>query len=302
MTAKTSSNVDPTKAKTVSAYFDRVSDGWSAVQALLDAGIPRDQISFIASQDAMKAIRERPEEATTEKGSTGSGVAAGSVIGGAAGSLLSLLAAAALPGVGAVLAFGPLFSAFAGGVAGSVAGGYIGARLKWQQADEETQAYYTEGVRRGGALLFVDASAADAEHLHNLLQQHNGTDVRKRAQQWQSEGWQPALSQVDEDEQTKPDNASRSGKFPGVPPFTEIVPVYQQHFAETFPKQGYKFPDFSAGYMYGYNLANDERYRDQAWSEIEDEIRADWAGRPHGDWGELSQIIQFARDKALGRI
>ncbi|MBX3081118.1 MAG: hypothetical protein KF716_05750 [Anaerolineae bacterium] len=278
----------------VVGYFDDVKNAWQAFQALRDAGYTADQISFVANEESLKA-------AGINSDPTKNGVTAGSLIGGTAGAALGLIALA-IPGVGPVLAIGPLFGVFAGGVAGSIAGGFIGARVNWQNADDDLHVYYEEGLRRGGALLLVNAPPTEGPKIQAIFQQYNRTDIRQRAQQWQSEGWTPTPAENMTERRGAEGAASQSGKVAGIASFPSLNEAYQRHFNQTLGTTGRSYADYSLGYLYGYNLANDERYRDQNWNAIEEEIHEDWEQKQKGTWAEYGPIIQFARDKALNRV
>jgi hypothetical protein len=276
----------------VMGYFDDVKNAWQAFQALRDAGYSDQQLNFVASEEALK-------QAGLHTDPTKSGVAGGSIIGGAAGAVLGL-AALAIPGIGPVLAAGPLFGAFAGGVAGTIAGGFIGARVNWQQAEDNLDQYYEEGLRRGGALLIASVPPAEGPKVQGIYQQYKNIDVREHAKQWKD--WTPEPGSDRTEGHGATGGAAQSGKVAGTASFPSLQAAYQQHFSELPNAAGKLFADYSMGYLHGYNLANDERYRDQPWETIEAEIREDWAQKNQGAWTEYGPIIQFARDKALGRV
>ena len=79
--------------------------------------------------------------------------------------LLVGIGALAVPGIGPVLAFGPLAAAIgataAGAGLGAAAGGIIGA-LVGLGIPEEDANFYAEGVKRGGVLVTVRADDARA--------------------------------------------------------------------------------------------------------------------------------------------
>jgi stress response protein YsnF len=116
---------------------------------------------------------------------TGAGV--GAAVGGLGGLLVGL-AALAIPGVGPVLAAGPLAAALAGAGIGAVAGGLIGA-LTDAGVPEEQAGLYAEGVRRGGTLVTVSAADGEADRIVDILERHNPVDIDRRAASWRESGW-----------------------------------------------------------------------------------------------------------------
>src|SRR4051794_6001375 len=173
-------------AKTVVGSFDSYSEAQSVVEDLVNIGIARDEISIVANN-------AQQEDSTTRTGAgeTASGAGKGAVVGGAIGGAAGLaagLAGLAIPGIGPIIAAGPIAAALAGAGAGAVAGGLIGG-LTHVGVSEEDAHYYAESVRRGGALVTVRAEDNMAERAAGVMRTHNAVDVENRAQEWKREGW-----------------------------------------------------------------------------------------------------------------
>jgi uncharacterized protein (TIGR02271 family) len=54
---------------------------------------------------------------------------------------------------------------------------------------EEQAGYYAEGVRRGGALLTVEAEDQEADRVSSLMNRYNPVDINQRAAAWKQAGW-----------------------------------------------------------------------------------------------------------------
>jgi uncharacterized protein (TIGR02271 family) len=54
---------------------------------------------------------------------------------------------------------------------------------------EEQAGYYAEGVRRGGALLTVEAEERELDRLSGILNRFNPVDINQRAESWRQQGW-----------------------------------------------------------------------------------------------------------------
>jgi hypothetical protein len=185
--------------RTVIALFDNFSDASKAVNDLTRSGIARDQISLMAN-DAKEEYRSYLNRTDTDMDATptADGASAGAGIGaviGAVGGLLVGLGALAIPGVGPVIAAGPLAAALSGlagagvgAVAGGVTGGLLGALVD-MGIPEETAHYYAEGVRRGGTLVSVQTDESKANRAVEILNDHDPIDINQRATQWRETGW-----------------------------------------------------------------------------------------------------------------
>jgi len=94
----------------------------------------------------------------------------------------------AIPGIGPILAAGPIAVALAGAGAGAVAGGLIGG-LTDMGVSETHAEYYAEAVRRGGALVTIRADEDRADEAEQIIRRHGAFDIEDRATQWKSSGW-----------------------------------------------------------------------------------------------------------------
>jgi uncharacterized protein (TIGR02271 family) len=173
-------------SQTVVGLFDSPSEAQAAVDDLTRLGIARDQISVIAKR-ADDATGATTGEHT--KAGTGAGIGAttGAVAGGAAGILASL-GLLAIPGIGWLLAAGPVVATLTGAGVGAAAGGLIGGLVGMGVPDEDAE-LYEEGVHRGGTLVTLQTEDALADRAAEALQRHHAVDIDKKAAEWQASGW-----------------------------------------------------------------------------------------------------------------
>lgn len=184
--------------KTVVGLFDNLSDARDAVSELVDAGLDRNEVNLVANASAEEYSRyfdQSGKYVTTTTETETSGAAAGAGIGAVLGGLGGLLVGMSLlpiPGIGPVVAAGPIGSALAtaavGAGVGALAGGLIGA-LTDIGVPEEHAGYYTEGVRRGGSLVVVKTEATRLPRVTEILNRHNPIDVEQRVSSWRQSGW-----------------------------------------------------------------------------------------------------------------
>jgi len=178
--------------KTIVALFDEFDDAVKAVRALETGGFQHEDISLVANNVADRhstqvtgAARGRGETEAAEGAGTGATI--GVVIGGGAG-LLAGLGMLAIPGVGPVVAAGPLVALITGAGVGAAAGGIIGGLVGMGVPEEEAH-YYAEGVRRGGALVTASIPADQIERAVDIIEQHDPADVERRSATWRQTGW-----------------------------------------------------------------------------------------------------------------
>jgi stress response protein YsnF len=159
----------------------------NVVQDLLNVGIDRSAINIIGGQHAESGgkFEDLRRDERAEGAATGAG--AGAAVGGLAGFVAGLTALT-IPGIGPVLALGPLGAALAGAGAGAVAGGGVGALVKMGVPEKDAH-YYSEGIKRGGVLVTVNAPDDMVKQVANLMQKHGAIDIEQRAQTWKKEGW-----------------------------------------------------------------------------------------------------------------
>jgi hypothetical protein len=180
--------------RTVVGLFDRFEEAQQVVHELRDAGFSSDEINLIArdadgqytqSLNTDRVTRDRRDEDVSDGAGAGAGI--GAVLGGIAGFLVGL-GALAIPGIGPVIAAGPIVGALGGAGIGAVSGGLIGALVDWGVPDEHAN-YYAEGVRRGGTLVAVRAEDTRVDHALQIMNRHSPVDIERHAQQWQQENW-----------------------------------------------------------------------------------------------------------------
>lgn len=174
---------------TVSALFDNRADAVNAVRALTNNGFLRHDISMVASDAAGEYAKYHgqviPDDMPADD--TINGAASGAVVGGLGGLLVGL-AALAIPGLGPIVAAGPIATAIAGASIGAAAGGIVGALVDLG-FDEDQAGYYAEGVRRGGTLVTAHVEEAKANEAADILNAHDPVNLENRVNMWRQYGW-----------------------------------------------------------------------------------------------------------------
>jgi hypothetical protein len=146
-----------------------------AVDQLIAAGFSNQDVSVLM------ADRQGSKDFAAEKNTKApEGATAGVGVGGAVGGTLGLLAgigALAIPGVGPLIAAGPIMGALAGLGVGGTVGGVVGALIGLGIPEYEAKRY--EGrVKDGGVLLSVHCDSSDeVSRAKELLKATGAEDI-----------------------------------------------------------------------------------------------------------------------------
>ena len=181
-------------SKTISRLYNSHAEARAAVRDLEAAGVKSSDISILVS-NADNAYDERtnsfPDRDLDGRDDRAEGAAAGggigATVGGAAG-LLAGLGMIAIPGVGPVVAAGWLVAALTGAAAGGATGGIIGALSQQAGLSKEEAEVYSEGLRRGGAVVSAKVDDADAPRLQSVMDR-SAVRVADRMAAYRQSGW-----------------------------------------------------------------------------------------------------------------
>jgi hypothetical protein len=163
------------KNTAVFGIYPSVTQAEIAVSALERAGFSTSDVSVLMADTA--STKEFAHEKNTKAPEgTATGAAAGGVIGGTLG-LLAGIGALAIPGVGPLIAAGPIMATLAGAGAGGAVGGLVGALVGMGIPEYEAKRY--EGrVKNGGVLLSVHCDSSDeVSRAKDILKQTGAEDI-----------------------------------------------------------------------------------------------------------------------------
>ncbi len=174
--------------KTIIGLFDYAADAYGAQGDLLGSGIAKERMSVVTSTANRDYGSDMSTDGSEAAEGAGIGATAGAIAGGAAG-LLASLGLLAIPGIGPILAAGPIVAVLTGAGIGAAAGGLIGGLIGLGIPEHEAEVY-AEGVSRGGTLLTVESADTEADRIAAVLSEHHAVDIDKRAAEWETAGWQ----------------------------------------------------------------------------------------------------------------
>lgn len=165
----------PGKNTAVFGIFKTLQQAERAVDTLIAAGFVSSAISVLAPDVASTRDFAHHKDTKAPEG-TAAGVTTGGIIGGALG-VLAGVGALAIPGVGPLIAAGPIMAGLAGLGVGGAVGGLVGALVGMGIPEYEAKRY--EGhVKDGGTLLSVHCdTSAQVSSAKDLLSATGAMDI-----------------------------------------------------------------------------------------------------------------------------
>ena len=145
------------------------------VDALRQAGFRNEDISVLLpeNQGTKDFVAEKHTKAPE---GTAAGATAGAIIGGTLG-LLAGIGALAIPGMGPLIAAGPIMATLSGIGAGGVVGGIVGALVGMGLPEYEAKRYEAR-LNEGGVLLSVHCNTAgEVKRAKNLMEGTGAEDI-----------------------------------------------------------------------------------------------------------------------------
>ena len=164
-----------TRHKAVFGIYTSSDIAENAVDQLLAAGFTNSDISaLLPDNDSTRAFAHEKNTKAPEGVTTG--VTTGGIIGGALGALAGV-GALAIPGIGPLIAAGPIVAALAGIGSGGIVGGVVGALVGMGIPEYEAKRF--EGaVRNGGVLVSVHCdSSQEISRAKQLMRDTGARDI-----------------------------------------------------------------------------------------------------------------------------
>lgn len=152
-------------SKTVVAVFSSRERAEKAVSSLREAGFDK-EISIVAKKEEKEGGMTMGSQEDISDGA-----ATGGIIGGLAGLAMGA-GALVIPGLGPLIAAGPI----AGMLSGAATGGIAGGLIDWGIPEAESR-QYEEDVRQGRVLVSVRSSDKKADEAAKMLRQQGADQV-----------------------------------------------------------------------------------------------------------------------------
>jgi hypothetical protein len=254
-------------AQTVVAYFRDRGAADRAYEALVREGFSRDDISVLG-----RGVEG--EKGLAEDVGGGEGALAGGIFG-----LLLGTAAMLIPGIGPVVAIGPLAAALTGAITGGVTGAVVGgitAALVHTGVPEEAARFYEERLRAGGYLITVRTDDARVEEARRILESMGG-ELHGRNERAAARATTPPGT-------SEPTPVTTSN-------WSSAMPAYRQSWERQHATGAGRWEDYEPVYQYGWQRHNDPRYQGRSWSDVEPELRRDWEQHHNMDWAQARPVL-----------
>lgn len=144
--------------KKIVGIFSSEERAINAIEVLQSHGYRDGEISVISeNKERYEAIKDRTGvdvHGDNETGGAVVGAAAGGAVGSIGGLLLGL-GALAIPGVGPIVAAGPIASTLVGALAGGAVGGLAGALVDYGVSEDDAKVY-ADRITQGDIMILVD--------------------------------------------------------------------------------------------------------------------------------------------------
>lgn len=159
----------------VVAVYDSFDKAKSAIIALEASSFPSDQVSLV-SQNVEREVPGDVEEEMQFGDESERDAAKGAGVGGLIGALLGapLLA---VPGIGPLLAAGPI----ATGLTGAIVGGFLGSMAGWGVHKDRVKEYERQ-VQEGAVLVVATGDPLEVANAREILDDTGATAVDLHAQ------------------------------------------------------------------------------------------------------------------------
>ncbi|WP_373232957.1 general stress protein [Cohnella sp.] len=158
------------KQKKIVGVFYSDQEAVNAIEGLKAQGYHSDEISVIGkNKDDIKAVTD--ETGTKAPEGAAAGAATGGVLGGVTG-LLAGIGMLAIPGIGPILAAGPIAATLTGAAVGAGAGGLVGGLIGLGIPEIEAKQYESY-VNDGRILVLVDSQVDREGAVYDTFRNNN---------------------------------------------------------------------------------------------------------------------------------
>jgi hypothetical protein len=317
----------------VYGIYSHRSQAEAGVDRLIGAGFRKEDISVLMQDNSGTKDFAHTKETKAPEGTT-AGVIAGGAIGGTFGLLVGI-GALAIPGLGPLIAAGPIIGALTGVGSGGVVGGIIGALIGMGIPEYEAKRF--EGhIRKGGILASVHCDNGEwVSKAKSLLKQTGADDISSSSEAKADFASSDRPYSTTEPTNRKVSLGSLAERPPDPIPLPPDVPVrhsvpapaqpasvpsrvrvvptsgqatlsdeadFRRHFESGPGSLGRDYSTYGPAYCYGAEAANNLKYRGRSFEEIEPELRSEYLRRnPGSTWDQVKDSVRYGWSKISNR-
>ena len=168
-TLQTSTSNTQQLPQTIIGVFSSRSSAENAVSTLRKQGFTNEEINIISKKQGHQESGENTDDDIMD------GTLTGGTLGGIGGLLLGA-GALMIPGIGPIVAAGPIAAAIGGAIAGGITGGLI----DWGIPAEESH-HYEQEVIQGSILAIIRTDATKVNSVAQILRQNGAKEVKNHS-------------------------------------------------------------------------------------------------------------------------
>lgn len=157
--------------QTIIGVFASRSNAENAVNSLRQQGFTKEEINIISK----KHKNDNQSGNDSEEDDILDGTLTGSTLGGIGGLLLGA-GALVIPGIGPIIAAGPI----TGAISGAIAGGITGGLIDWGIPAEESH-HYEQEVVQGSVLAIIRTDLGKVNSVAQILRQNGAKEVKNHS-------------------------------------------------------------------------------------------------------------------------
>ena len=272
----------------VVGVFEDYAEAQASVQDLVARGFSNETISVVGR----RGDEPDPPPADIDTSGTAIGVGTGAVLGGTLAAM-----GLAVPGIGWLVAAGPLAAALAGASIGAAAGGVIGVLVDIGVPTAEAEEY-AAAVRTGATLVTVTVDDSQADTAMALLRRHRAVDVEERepgsAPAPHDHGAPATTSELQRERARL--QARDVRRYPAADDAD-----FRRHHATVLGTTGGPYEDYAAAYAFGRDLGANPHYTRTDWDVMEPEARRQWQERCPDTWERCRAAIHYGWERSQRR-
>lgn len=159
------SNTMPQQAKAVVGIFNTLSAAEQAVTQLRSNGFNTEEINIVSKDTSATSSTNKGDDTIMD------GTMTGGAIGGIGGLLLSA-GALTIPGLGSIIAAGPIAATIAGAIGGGVTGGLIDWGIPSDKSEE-----YNDQISSGNTLAVIKTPESKVAQAVQILTSGGATNI-----------------------------------------------------------------------------------------------------------------------------